>query len=160
MPIFCVKSVKKLHRPKFFYTGIPVAPVTNIRYAWIYWCADRAWCYRTGRHKSDCPLSSLTATSINLKVSDSIYKLFHWLYLLILVWWLFWSFKFNKTVSNTLSNSQWVLNIQEINVQLVWFIWLSPANFFVNSEHKWIYPRKKQFNFFFRFLQVHIKPQT
>ena len=42
-PIFCVKSVKKnatfsrkicknLHRPKKIYTGIPLAPVTNIWY--------------------------------------------------------------------------------------------------------------------------------
>ena len=42
MPLFRVKSVenanfsryicKNLHRPKNFYTGIPVAPVTNIRH--------------------------------------------------------------------------------------------------------------------------------
>ena len=56
MPIFRVKSVKKtplfrvksvenanfsrkicknLHRPKKIYTGIPVAPVTNMRYGYI-----------------------------------------------------------------------------------------------------------------------------
>ena len=32
MPNFCVKSVKIYTGQKFFYTGIPVAPVTNIRY--------------------------------------------------------------------------------------------------------------------------------
>ena len=32
MPIFCIKSVKKLHRPKKIYTDIVCASVTNMRY--------------------------------------------------------------------------------------------------------------------------------